>query len=58
MIGSLCLLIGVLYLIVTIGTTSLGILPTLSLQLYDTRLVWILFALGLAIKVPSVPFHI
>lgn len=58
MVGSLCLLIGIVYLIVTIGTTDLNQIPNLSLNLIDTRFIWILFAIGLAIKVPSVPFHI
>lgn len=58
MVGSLCLLIGVVYLIVTIGTTDLNLIPITSLNLNDTRFIWILFAIGLAIKVPSVPFHI
>lgn len=58
MIGSLCLLIGIVYLIITVGTTDLNVISILTLQLYDTRIIWILFAIGLAIKVPSVPFHI
>ena len=58
MIGSLCLLIGVVYLIVTAGSTNLNYLSISLLDLLDTKIIWILFALGLAIKVPSVPFHI
>jgi NADH-ubiquinone oxidoreductase chain 4 len=57
MVGSLCLLVGVIYLIVTSGTSNLNLLPIL-IDLNDTRIIWILFAIGLAIKVPSVPFHI
>lgn len=58
MVGSLCLLVGIVYLIVTVGSTSLELIPIYTLNLNDTRIIWILFALGLAIKVPSVPFHI
>jgi NADH-ubiquinone oxidoreductase chain 4 len=58
MVGSLCLLIGIVYLIVSVGTTDLNLLSILTLNMVDTRMIWILFAIGLAIKVPSVPFHI
>lgn len=58
MIGSLCLLIGTIYIIISVGSTDLNLLSIVTQDLVDTRLIWILFALGLAIKVPSVPFHI
>lgn len=58
MIGSLCLLVGIVYLIVTTGTSDLELINILSQNLVDTKLVWLLFAIGLAIKVPSVPVHI
>lgn len=58
MIGSLCLLVGIVYIIVTTGTSNLELINVLSQNLVDTRLVWLLFAIGLAIKIPSVPVHI
>jgi NADH-ubiquinone oxidoreductase chain 4 len=58
MVGSLCLLVGIVYLILSGGTTDLAQLSIYSLDAYDTRIIWLLFAVGLAIKVPSVPFHI
>jgi NADH-quinone oxidoreductase subunit M len=39
MVGSLCLLIGVVYLIVSIGTTNLDMISIVTLNLYDTRIM-------------------
>lgn len=58
MIGSLCLLVGLVYLVVSTGTSSLSCMTLITQQLTDTKSIWLLFAIGLAIKIPSVPVHI
>ncbi len=58
MIGSLCILLGSIYLIQSSGTSDMEYLTIGLSDALDTRWPWVLSAIGLAIKIPSVPVHI
>ena len=59
--GSLCLLVSIVWLLAMFGTTnfsSLNLILTQSLDNSTLNIVWLLIALGIANKVPTVPLHI
>ena len=56
--GSLSMLIGIVWLVLMTGSTDLTMLPQYGLQLVDSRMVWLLLAIGIANKIPNVPLHI
>lgn len=60
-LGSLCLLVAIVWLLSIFGTTNFTTLNLVLTQQYDSNtlnLVWFLIALGIANKVPTVPVHI
>ena len=57
-IGSLCMLVSIVWLIINIGTTDINIMNIVGIQLMDTQLIWLLIGIGIANKIPSIPMHI
>ena len=58
LIGSLFMLIGILYIYVSYGTTDLQILWHINFDEYTQLILWCSFFIGFAVKIPMVPFHI
>lgn len=58
LIGSLFMLIGILYIYFALGTTDLQILWTITITEYIQLILWIAFFIGFAVKIPMIPFHI
>lgn len=56
--GSLLMLIAVVYIYHTAGTTNYEVLCTMSFSEYDQRWLWLAFFASFAAKVPMLPFHI
>jgi len=57
-IGSIFLLIGILYLFNLTKTTDLRLSNNINITWINQLILWCLFAIGLSIKVPIFPFHI
>lgn len=57
-IGSICLLLSIIWLLTMLGSSDLSIMSNYALQLADSSIAWILIAIGIANKIPSVPIHI
>ena len=58
LLGSVLMLIGILYFYYQTGTTDYETLLTISLTLKEQKLLWIAFFASFAAKVPMVPVHI
>jgi len=58
LIGSLCLLIGALYIYANVGTLNLEYLLQYNFSDIEQYLLWIAFFLSFAAKIPLFPFHI
>lgn len=58
LIGSVLMLIGVLYMYYQTGTTDYETLLTVSFTLKEEKLLWLAFFASFATKVPMVPVHI
>jgi len=56
--GSLFMLLAIVGLYASTGTTDLAILHTISLDPGVQRVLWVCFAIALAIKTPLVPVHV
>lgn len=56
--GSLFMLIGVVFLYIQTGSTDYQILLSTPLSVQNQMILWLLFFIAFAIKVPMVPFHI
>jgi len=56
--GSVFMLIGILYIWYTTGTTNYEILSQTSFSSSDQIFLWLAFFLSFAVKIPMVPFHI
>lgn len=60
-LGSLCLLVSIVWLLSLFGATNFTTLNLVLSQQFDSstiNLAWFLLAIGIANKVPSVPMHI
>ena len=57
MVGSLLLLIGILFLLLITGSTNLIVLENFHFSVNQQKLIGFLFAVGFGIKVPIFPFH-
>jgi proton-translocating NADH-quinone oxidoreductase chain M len=57
-VGSLMMLLGIIYLLVTVGSTHCVVLYMHEYSILEGRLIWLAFFLSFAVKVPMVPFHI
>jgi proton-translocating NADH-quinone oxidoreductase chain M len=58
LIGSLLMLISIIYIYVIVGTSDLSIILLFKFNQYTQIFLWIAFFLSLAVKIPMVPFHI
>lgn len=58
LIGSLFMLIAIIFIYARTGTTDLQILWFTHFSLDLQLLLWVLFFFGFAVKIPMVPFHI
>nr|YP_010620159.1 NADH dehydrogenase subunit 4 [Herposiphonia versicolor]WAX04195.1 NADH dehydrogenase subunit 4 [Herposiphonia versicolor] len=58
LIGSLFMLVGIIFIYSIKGTTDLQILWFTDFPLNIQLILWILFFLGFSVKIPMVPFHI
>ena len=56
--GSVLMLIAILFVYFTKGTTDYQLLLTLPFNEYYQKILWLAFFIGFAIKVPMFPFHI
>lgn len=56
--GSLLMLIAIIHLFLTIGTTDYQILYYSNLNFNYEKLYWLAFFLSFAVKVPILPFHV
>ena len=56
--GSVLMLLGIIYLLVTYGSTHIEILYLQTYGELEARLLWLSFFLSFAVKVPMVPVHI
>jgi proton-translocating NADH-quinone oxidoreductase chain M len=58
-IGSLPMLLGILYIYLKTGTTNVYILQTVSYFSFNEQLIlWLVFFIAFAVKVPVYPFHL
>nr|YP_009348186.1 NADH dehydrogenase subunit 4 [Corallina officinalis]APX55296.1 NADH dehydrogenase subunit 4 [Corallina officinalis]QJF58204.1 NADH dehydrogenase subunit 4 [Corallina officinalis] len=58
LIGSLLMLIGLVYIYLNVGTTDLQILWNFNFSETQQILLWLAFFASFAVKIPMVPFHI
>lgn len=57
-VSSLCLLVGIIYLYALYDTTNYLYLMTIDFSLTTHKILFILFFIPFAVKVPMLPFHI
>lgn len=57
LIGSLCMLLGILWLYLYIGELNIQVLQYIMLSKEHQLIVWILFFVAFAVKVPIYPVH-
>lgn len=58
LLGSVLMLLSILYVYYQVGTTDFEILSTVSFTLKEQKLLWLSFFASFATKVPMVPVHI
>jgi len=58
LIGSLLMLLGVIYIYVVLGSTHCYVLLNNDFSVIESRLLWLAFFASFAVKVPMVPVHI
>jgi NADH-quinone oxidoreductase subunit M len=58
LIGSIFMLIAIIYLFSTVGSTHYFVLLDQSFDVNTGRLLWLALFLSFAVKVPMIPFHI
>lgn len=58
LLGSVLMLLGILYIYNIVGTTHVEILLTYSFDEFSQKLLWLAFFASFAVKVPMIPFHI
>lgn len=58
LLGSLFMLIGVIYIYLFAGSTNYESLSTLNFSFYDQKWLWVAFFASFAAKVPMLPVHI
>jgi len=58
LLGSVLMLLGVLYLFFQVGSTDYESLLTVSLSLTEQKFLWLAFFASFATKVPMLPMHI
>lgn len=58
LVGSVLMLLGIIYLYVELGSTNIYVLLNNSYTATEERLLWLAFFLSFAVKVPMIPVHI
>jgi proton-translocating NADH-quinone oxidoreductase chain M len=58
LLGSVLMLLSILYILYQTGTTDYEILLTVSLTNYEQKIMWLAFFASFATKVPMLPMHI
>lgn len=58
LVGSVLMLLGILYIYSEFGTTDYQTLLTCNFSFEQQRILWIAFFASFAVKVPMVPAHI
>jgi proton-translocating NADH-quinone oxidoreductase chain M len=58
LIGSVCMLLGIVYILSQIGTTDYEILLSFSFSKFEQQFLWFAFFVSLASKIPMVPLHL
>ena len=58
LLGSLFMLIAIMYMFLQVGTTDLEILLTVNFDKTTQLVLWLAFFASLAVKIPMLPFHI
>ena len=58
LVGSVLMLLSIIYIYYQIGTTNYEVLLTVNLTNTEQKILWITFFLSFASKVPMLPFHI
>ena len=58
LVGSVLMLISILYVYYQIGTTDYEILLTFNFSIFEQKFLWLAFFLTFAAKVPMVPVHL
>jgi len=58
LLGSVLMLLGIVYIYLLVGTTNYEIILTTPLTLIEQKFLWLAFFASFATKVPMVPFHL
>ena len=58
LLGSLFMLVGVVYIYLSVGTTSYEALSVIKFSSYNQKWLWLAFFASFAAKVPMLPVHI
>lgn len=58
LLGSVLMLLGVIYIFYQIGTTDFETLMTISLSLKEQKFLWLAFFASFATKIPMIPVHV
>lgn len=58
LIGSIVMLISIIYIFNQVGTTDYEILLTFSFTKFEQKLLWFAFFLSFSSKIPMMPFHL
>lgn len=58
LLGSVLMLLSILYVYCQVGTTDYEVLLTFSFSTIEQKLLWITFFLAFAAKVPMLPVHL
>jgi proton-translocating NADH-quinone oxidoreductase chain M len=58
LIGSLFMLLGIVYIFLKLGTTNYEILISNSFSIFEQKILWLAFFASFATKVPMLPMHI
>lgn len=58
LLGSLLMLLAIVYIYVTVGTTDLSVVTLYKFEYNIQLLLWLCFFLSFAVKIPMIPVHI
>jgi proton-translocating NADH-quinone oxidoreductase chain M len=58
LLGSVLMLLGILYIYYQVGTTDYEILSTFSFSMIEQKLLWLGFFASFASKIPMIPVHL
>lgn len=58
LLGSVTMLLSILYIYINIGTTDYEVLLTFSFSVFEQKFLWFSFFLAFASKVPMLPVHL